>query len=126
MAKTASLSSPATMAFLGGFGGAVSDSFRRRLRCRHERETPPIDLADIPQPTVEATLDAPEEQPTPPPEDIPIAAAAAASRNISRSSSKKERRRRGRRNAQVALRSSPSRSEPSGPMSISRAKAVAI
>jgi len=36
------------------------------------REPPPMNLADIPTATVEATLDQPEDQPTPPPEDIPI------------------------------------------------------
>lgn len=37
-----------------------------------KREPPPLNLADIPTATVEATLDQPEDQPTPPPEDIPI------------------------------------------------------
>lgn len=37
-----------------------------------KREPPPVNLADIPTATVEATLDQPEDQPTPPPEDIPI------------------------------------------------------
>jgi protein TonB len=37
-----------------------------------KREPPPVDLSDIPQAVVEATLQAPEEQPTPPPEDIPL------------------------------------------------------
>ena len=37
-----------------------------------KREPPPINLADIPTATVEATLDQPEDQPTPPPEDIPV------------------------------------------------------
>ncbi len=37
-----------------------------------KREAPPVNLADIPTATVEATLDQPEDQPTPPPEDIPI------------------------------------------------------
>ena len=37
-----------------------------------KREAPPVDLADIPTATVEATMDQAEEQPTPPPEDIPL------------------------------------------------------
>jgi TonB family protein len=37
-----------------------------------KRDVPPPNLADIPTATVEATLDQPEDQPTPPPEDIPI------------------------------------------------------
>jgi periplasmic protein TonB len=36
-----------------------------------KHEPPPVDLSDIPQAVVEATLQA-EEQPTPPPEDIPL------------------------------------------------------
>lgn len=46
------------------FGGAVAAAIKR--------EAPPVNLADIPQASVEATLDQPEDQPTPPPEDIPI------------------------------------------------------
>ena len=37
-----------------------------------KREAPAIDLSNIPTATVEATLDQPEDQPTPPPEDIPL------------------------------------------------------
>ncbi|MEY2480435.1 MAG: Gram-negative bacterial TonB protein C-terminal [Verrucomicrobiota bacterium] len=37
-----------------------------------KREEPPMDLSNIPTATVEATLDQPEDQPTPPPEDIPL------------------------------------------------------
>lgn len=37
-----------------------------------KREPPPVDLTDIPTASVEATLDQPEDQPTPPPEDIPL------------------------------------------------------
>jgi protein TonB len=37
-----------------------------------KREPPPVDLSDIPTAVVLATLEAPEEQPTPPPEDIPL------------------------------------------------------
>jgi TonB family protein len=37
-----------------------------------KREAPPPNLEDIPTATVEATLDQPEDQPTPPPEDIPM------------------------------------------------------
>ena len=37
-----------------------------------KREAPPVDLSSIPTATVEATLDQPEDQPTPPPEDIPL------------------------------------------------------
>lgn len=37
-----------------------------------KREPPPVDLSDIPTASVEATIDQPEDQPTPPPEDIPL------------------------------------------------------
>jgi protein TonB len=46
------------------FGGAVAAAIKR--------EAPPVNLADIPVASVEATLDQPDDQPTPPPEDIPI------------------------------------------------------
>lgn len=35
-----------------------------------KREPPPVDLSQIPQAVVIATMEAPEEQPTPPPEEI--------------------------------------------------------
>jgi TonB family protein len=37
-----------------------------------KREPPAVDLTDIPTASVEATIDQPEDQPTPPPEDIPL------------------------------------------------------
>jgi protein TonB len=37
-----------------------------------KREAPPADLSQIPQAVVVATLEAPEEQPTPPPEEIAV------------------------------------------------------
>ncbi len=37
-----------------------------------KKEPPPVNLADIPTATIEASLEQPEDQPTPPPEDIPI------------------------------------------------------
>ncbi|HEY2123891.1 MAG TPA: TonB family protein [Chthoniobacterales bacterium] len=37
-----------------------------------KHEAPTVDLADIPQATVEASIEQAEEQPTPPPEDIPV------------------------------------------------------
>jgi TonB family protein len=46
------------------YTGAVIASIRR--------EQPPMDLADIPTASVEATMEQAEEQPTPPPEDIPV------------------------------------------------------
>ena len=46
------------------YGGAILAAIKR--------EAPPVDLADIPTATVEATMEQAEEQPTPPPEDIPM------------------------------------------------------
>ncbi len=42
-----------------------------------KREPPPMNLADIPTATVEATLDQPEDQPTPPPRGHPNSGTAA-------------------------------------------------
>src|SRR5918996_4701205 len=53
------------------FGGAVAIHLAA-VALAQKREPPPVDLSDIPTAVVEATLQAPEEQPTPPPEDIPL------------------------------------------------------
>src|SRR5881296_2418347 len=53
------------------FGGAVAIHLTA-VALAQKREPPPVDLSDIPTAVVEATLQAPEEQPTPPPEDIPL------------------------------------------------------
>jgi len=37
-----------------------------------KREAPPVDLSQIPTAEVVATLEAPQEQPTPPPEEVPL------------------------------------------------------
>lgn len=52
-------------------GGAVAIHLTA-VALAQKREPPPVDLSDIPVAVVEATLAAPEEQPTPPPEDIPL------------------------------------------------------
>jgi protein TonB len=49
-------------------GGAVAIHLTAILFAQ-KREAPPIDLADIPTATVEATME-PQEQPTPPPEEV--------------------------------------------------------
>lgn len=46
------------------YGGAIVAAIKR--------EAPPPNLEEIPTATVEASLDQPEDQPTPPPEDIPM------------------------------------------------------
>ncbi len=53
------------------FGGAVAIHLTA-VALAQKREPPPVDLSDIPAAVVVATLEAPEEQPTPPPEDIPL------------------------------------------------------
>jgi protein TonB len=53
------------------FGGAVAIHLTA-VALAQKREPPPVDLSDIPTAVVVATLEAPEEQPTPPPEDIPL------------------------------------------------------
>jgi periplasmic protein TonB len=52
-------------------GGAVAIHLTA-VALAQKREPPPVDLSDIPVAVVEATLAAPEEEPTPPPEDIPL------------------------------------------------------
>jgi protein TonB len=53
------------------FGGAVAIHLTA-VALAQKREPPPVDLSDIPTAVIEATMEAPEEQPTPPPEDIPL------------------------------------------------------
>src|SRR5438270_4426322 len=52
-------------------GGAIAIHLAAVGAYAIKHEAPPVDLAQIPTATVEATLQ-PEDQPTPPPEDIPI------------------------------------------------------
>src|SRR5205809_2163414 len=55
----------------GAMGAAVAIHLTA-VALAQKREPPPADLSDIPTAVVVATLEAPEEQPTPPPEDIPL------------------------------------------------------
>jgi len=61
---------PPRWQWLAAFGGAVALHLTA-VALAQKREPPPADLSDIPTAVVVATLEAPEEQPTPPPEDIP-------------------------------------------------------
>jgi TonB family protein len=71
MAKPILYSPPSKRLLWGAFGCTLV-IYAGALAAAIKREAPPMDLADIPTATVEATLDQPEDQPTPPPEDIPI------------------------------------------------------
>ncbi len=62
---------PPRWQWLAALGGAVAIHLTA-VALAQKREPPPVDLSDIPVAVVEATLQAPEEQPTPPPEDIPL------------------------------------------------------
>jgi TonB family protein len=71
MAKPILYAPPSKKLLLGALGCTLV-IFTGAIVAAYKREAPPMDLADIPQASVEATLDTPEDQPTPPPEDIPI------------------------------------------------------
>jgi protein TonB len=66
------LYSPPPKNLLWGALGCTVIIYTGAIVAAIKREPPPTNLADIPTATVEATLDQPEDQPTPPPEDIPI------------------------------------------------------
>jgi TonB family protein len=66
------LYSPPSGRLLWGALGCTLVIYTGALVAAIKREPPQMDLADIPTATVEATIDQPEDQPTPPPEDIPM------------------------------------------------------
>ena len=63
---------PPSKSLLWGAFGCTTLIFVGAVVAAIKHEAPPVDLADIPTATVEATMDQAEEQPTPPPEDIPM------------------------------------------------------
>ena len=90
-----------------------------------KHEKPPVDLSQIPVAVVIATLEAPEEQPTPPPEEI---AAPPPPEPEIKPEYVEERTPPPRqpKNAKVAPIKAPTVAGHPGVMSISNAKAVAI
>ncbi len=93
-----------------------------------KREAPPVNLADIPTATVEATLDTPEDQPTPPPEDIPIPEAPPMPQEIPEFHEETTPPPKQQQHKPTAPIKAPTAgiSKPTGTMSISGAKAQAI
>src|SRR5690348_6802426 len=71
MAKPLLYKSPPRWQIVAFLGGAIAIHGVAVLAAM-KREPPPVDLADIPTAEVVATLEQPQEQPTPPPEDIPL------------------------------------------------------
>jgi len=53
-------------------GGALAIEFASVVIAGIKHEPPPVDLSQIPTAEVVATLEAPQDQPTPPPEDVPL------------------------------------------------------
>ena len=90
-----------------------------------KREPPPVDLSQIPQAVVIATIEAPEEQPTPPPEEI---AAPPPPEPEIKPEYVEERTPPPRqpKTAKVAPIKAPTVAGHPGVMSISNAKAVAV
>ena len=63
---------PASKKLLWGAFGCTVLIYSGAVLAAMKHEAPPLDLADIPTATVEATVEQAEDQPTPPPEDIPV------------------------------------------------------
>ena len=93
-----------------------------------KREAPVVDLSDIPTATVEATLTAAEEQPTPPPEDIPIPDAPPMPQEVPEFHEENTPPPRQQKTKLTAPIRAPQAgvARPPGIMSISGAKALAI
>ncbi len=90
-----------------------------------KREKPPMDLTDIPTATVEASLDQPEDQPTPPPEDIPLPEPPPMPQEIPEFHEENTPPPRVQSSHAAPIKA-PQVGRVAGPMSISGAKALAI
>jgi TonB family protein len=71
MAKPLLYQPPPRKLLWGAFGCAAL-IYIGAVLAANKHEAPPVDLADIPTAEVIATLEQPEDMPTPPPEDIPM------------------------------------------------------
>jgi protein TonB len=109
-------------AFLGGalfvHGMAVVAAIKR--------EAPPVDLSDIPTYTIEASVEQPNEEPTPPPEDIPLTEPPPMPDVPPEFHEEVTPPPKRPPNTKVAPVKAPQQARPAGTMSISQAKAVAI
>ena len=91
---------------------------------RHE--PPPMDLSQIPSAEVIATLEQPTDEPTPPPEDIPLPEPPPMPEIQPEFREETTPPPKRPLNAKVAPVKAPTAARPSGVMSISSAKALAI
>jgi protein TonB len=93
-----------------------------------KHEKPPPDLSDIPTYSVEATLDQPQEQPTPPPEDIPLPEPPPMPQEMPEFHEETTPPPKKQQQAKTAPVKAPQigAARPPGMMSISGAKALAI
>jgi protein TonB len=91
-----------------------------------KHEPPPVDLSDIPSAEVIATLDQPTDEPTPPPEDIPLPEPPPMPDIQPEFREETTPPPKRPPNVKVAPVKAPTAARPSGVMSISSAKALAI
>jgi periplasmic protein TonB len=91
-----------------------------------KHEPPPVDLSQIPSAEVIATLEAPTEEPTPPPEDIPLPEPPPVPEVQPEFQEETTPPPKRPPNVKVAPVKAPTVARPSGVMSISTAKALAI
>jgi protein TonB len=91
-----------------------------------KHEPPPVDLSQMPSAEVIATLEAPAEEPTPPPEDIPLPEPPPMPEVQPEFTEETTPPPKRPPNVKIAPVKAPSVARPSGVMSISSAKALAI
>ncbi|MDQ2824616.1 MAG: energy transducer TonB [Verrucomicrobiota bacterium] len=91
-----------------------------------KHEPPPMDLSQIPSAEVIATLETPTDEPTPPPEDIPLPEPPPMPEIQPEFHEETTPPPKRPLNAKVAPIKAPQAARPSGVMSISSAKALAI
>jgi periplasmic protein TonB len=91
-----------------------------------KHEPPPVDLSDMPSAEVIATLEQPTDEPTPPPEDIPLPEPPPMPEIQPEFHEETTPPPKHPPNAKVAPVKAPTAARPSGVMSISSAKALAL
>ena len=91
-----------------------------------KHEAPPVDLSQIPTAEIIATLEQPTDEPTPPPEDIPLPEPPPMPDIQPEFQEETTPPPKRPPNAKVAPVKAPTAARPSGVMSISSAKALAL
>jgi protein TonB len=91
-----------------------------------KHEPPPVDVSQLPTAEIIATLETPTDEPTPPPEDIPLPEPPPVPEVQPEFHEETTPPPKRPPNAKVAPVKAPSAARPSGTMSISSAKALAI